>query len=276
MAASPIDKAERQEQGLRRAVIRHLYGLEQHPSPILLPGDPGWKEIFDSLRRDAERHFKPALGRAYADALREVSLPARRAAVTAYKAETAPLAAAAFAESLEADTAAAFAEALVRAGIQIPLPTRRLLGPTAKQIARIAEWAEGARLRGLTEQAIKEGAARQTRAAIRLRARASADRAIAEAINGARADAWQAQIDKGQLPADMKKRSRSQGDKNVRPSHRRQERMGAIPWNEPYPVFGVMHPPFEVGCRCYDEPVVRGRSRGKAQPRVPPSRTLAA
>jgi hypothetical protein len=274
MPDSPIDRATRHELALRRAAFSHLNRLRRES--ILLPSDPRFAAVFDSLTRAAERTFRPALGVAYTDALREVLAPVRRAAVTAYKAQEAPLAAAAFSESLSGETAAAFLEALARAGFQVPVAPAKIMGPTSKQIARIAEWASRAKERGLTEAMIKAGADRQTQAAIRLRARASADRAIAEAINGARADAWQAQIDAGQLPADMKKRSRSQGDKNVRPRHRQQERMGAVPWNEPYPVFGVMHPPFEDGCRCYEEPVVRGRSRGKAQPRVPAPRTFAA
>jgi hypothetical protein len=273
--SSPLDRADRAERSLRALVVRHLSALRRRG--ITDPSDPAWQGVFVSLRRDTARRLRPALYRAYADAVKAVRLPVIRATVTAYADVQAPLAAKAFAESLSGDTAAAFAEALVRAGVSVAPATTAssTLGATAKQAARIAQWAERARAAGLSKRAIAEGVARQTAAAIRLRARSAADRAIAEAINGARRDAWQAQIDAGKLPVTMRKRWVTQGDQNVRPTHSAQGRAAAIPWNQPYAIMGVLHPPSDdPGCRCFEEPVVSGRERGKAQPRVPAPRTL--
>lgn len=273
---SPFDAAERDETAFRSLISRVMLELRRElPIDSIRSGayrdTEAWRSAMRDLRQGHERIVGRSMRRSYAAALAEVRQRLTRPVIAA--AVDAPLAARSFAAGLDGAMAEGFNAALVAAGFEAqPVAVRAVLGPTRKQVARIADWAVRRRAEGMAESAILRGMSRQGSAAIRLRARATAERAIAEAVNGARAKAWQGQIDAGTLPADIKKRWRN-NPPNVRPTHRQQAAVGAIPWSEPYAVFGVMHPPApDPGCKCYEEPVMpRGR---KAQPAVPPPRVL--
>lgn len=275
--STPLDTATRDEATLRGLIARVILRLRRElPIASIESGSYAstavWRAAVAELRSAHERLAGRAGRRAYAEALAVVRQRLSRPVIA--EAVGAPLAARQFAEGLSGSLARGFNAALQAVGFEVqPTAVRALLGPTRKQVARIAGWAALRRVEGWAETEIIKGMARQGQAAIRLRARATAERAMAEAVNGARARAWQAQIDAGTLPADTRKRWRTQGDRNVRPTHRKQAAAGPIPWNEPYAVFGVMHPPApDPGCRCFEEPVMpRGR---RAQPAVPPPRVL--
>lgn len=107
---------------------------------------------------------------------------------------------------------------------------------------------------GLSPTATDRLLRRRQRAAISGRAKAAARHQIGVAVNTARHEAWTFAIQARVIKKRVFKRWVDQGDKRVRLSHRRQTDQGWIPFEEPYPVFGVMHPPApEFGCRCYEE-----------------------
>jgi hypothetical protein len=139
---------------------------------------------------------------------------------------------------------------------RLTLQVRRRISITPKQVGLLNRWEARARAAGMSEAKIESEILLKVERARTLRARAIASSGTTEAINGGRHAVWKRAIDKGILPAAILKRSRDQQDSRVRSRHRLQSQAAPIPLAANYQLFPVQHPPFERGCRCWDEIVL--------------------
>lgn len=126
---------------------------------------------------------------------------------------------------------------------------RPMLGLTTAQIDRIAEWEREQMARGASEDDIRRGVEQRTASARNQRARGMAGEGTSTAINYGRLAAAQDAVQAGRIPATVRK-SWIVRDANARPLHRQQAALPAIPLGELFPIFRVMAPPGDHGCRC--------------------------
>ncbi len=130
---------------------------------------------------------------------------------------------------------------------------RPLIGLTPKQASQVRRKWRALRREDVPEAAIRGSIETQAEGMIARRAAQIGDRGVIEAVSAARHEAWIAARAAGELPVDVLKQWVDQGDEQVRQPHREQSGMGPIPFDVPYPVFGVLHPPAPVfGCRCWE------------------------
>ena len=134
---------------------------------------------------------------------------------------------------------------------------RPFLGLSSKMTSAIERRAAKAGLSGSRAAAFRRSSARRSSST---RAKSASRNQISVAMNKTRHEATVYAMDLGLIPRTIKKMWLDQADSKVRPRHHQQTAMGPIPFEEPYPVFGVMYPPApEFGCRCYQRILFPGQ-----------------
>lgn len=130
---------------------------------------------------------------------------------------------------------------------------RPLIGLTPKQATRARRLRRELLAAGVPAATARKKTEALAESLIRRRSAQIADRAVIESVAAARHRAWLEARDAGEIDDSAQKAWRDQGDGRVRVSHHGQTLQGPIPLDQPYPVFGVLHPPApEFGCRCWE------------------------
>lgn len=126
---------------------------------------------------------------------------------------------------------------------------RPQIGVTVRQGAEISKWRKQV-AGSLSEAEVRVESRLRAARARKIRARAIGNLLGGEAINYGRLDAWRRLEEAGAISL-ARKQWHSRLDGRERDSHRLEGQLPPVPLAQPFPILGVLAPPFDPWCRCW-------------------------